>query len=109
MKKITTISFLCCISLAAQAQVVDSIKIDSITTVKLYSIKTSTNTNQPLFLLDGKRISGDSVQYIKPETIESINVLKGESAKPYGESGKYGVIIIKLKDATRFRSFDKKP
>lgn len=105
MKKITTILLLCGIGMSAQAQVLvtDSIKIDSITTVKLSNSKTLNTANQPLFLLNQKRIPADSVQYIKPESIESIEVLKGEKTKPYGESGKNGVIIIKLKDETKFR------
>lgn len=111
MKKITTILLLCGIGMAAQAQVLvaDSIKIDSTTRVKLINSKTLNTANQPLFILNGKRISADSAQYINPESIESIEVLKGEKTKPYGESGKNGVIIIKLKDETKFRSFNKKP
>jgi hypothetical protein len=36
-------------------------------------------------------------------------VLKGEKAElAYGEKGKNGVVIITLKDLTKFRSFDKK-
>ena len=108
MKKIIVILFLSGLSITAGAQVTDSIKIDSDTTVKLYNDKTL-RASQPLFILDGKRISSDSVQYIKPESIESIHVLKGEKTIPYGESGKYGVIIIKLKDATKPKSVNKKP
>lgn len=108
---ITTILLLCGIGMAVQAQVLvaDSIKIDSTTAVKLINSKTLNTANQPLFILNEKRISADSAQYINPESIESIEVLKGEKTKPYGESGKNGVIIIKLKDETKFRSFNKKP
>lgn len=110
MKKIT-ILLLCGIGITTQAQVTvtDSVKIDSATTVKLIKSKTPNTANQPLFIMNGKRISTDSAQYINPESIESIEVLKGEKTEPYGESGKHGVIIIKLKDTTKFRSFNKKP
>lgn len=107
MKKLI-IFFLYGAGITAQAQVTDSVKIDSATTVKLYNDNTL-RANQPLFILDGRRISSDSVQYIKPESIESIHVLKGEKTTPYGESGKNGVILIKLKDATKPRSLNKKP
>lgn len=110
MKKVTLFFFLCAIGLTAQAQVVDSIKIDSTTHIQIGPCGRAMNPAvQPLFILNGKRISGDSVQHIKPESIESIDVLKGEKTIPYGESGKNGVIIIKLKDATKPKSFNKKP
>lgn len=55
-----------------------------------------TTKNKPLYLVDGFVVTEASD--IKPETIESIDVLKGESAtKLYGDKGKNGVISIKLK------------
>lgn len=51
---------------------------------------------QPLFLVDGKEI--ESIDKIAPEDIESITVLKDESAtKMYGERGKNGVVLIEMK------------
>lgn len=47
----------------------------------------------PLYILDGKPIA--SIEEILPENIESISVLKDQSATAlYGEKGKNGVIII---------------
>ena len=52
--------------------------------------------NQPLYILDGSEIK--SIEGISPDMIESISVLKGESAIAlYGEKGKSGVIIITSK------------
>ena len=53
--------------------------------------------SRPLFVVDGKEVSkGDDIH---PDTIESISVLKGESAvKIYGEKGKDGVVVISLKN-----------
>lgn len=54
--------------------------------------------NPPLFMLDGKSIEESEMDKISPDKIESIDVLKGESAKAtYGEKGKNGVILIKTK------------
>jgi TonB-dependent SusC/RagA subfamily outer membrane receptor len=59
---------------------------------------TDKNDEKPLFVLDGKIISEDQLKNIKPDDIKSIEVLKDESAKAvYGEKGKNGVVIIKLK------------
>lgn len=53
---------------------------------------------KPLFVVDDKIIGNDDITKIKPNDIESITVLKDESAtKIYGEKGKNGVVIIKMK------------
>lgn len=67
---------------------------------KVIKTKTvSTNSaDKPLVFLDGKEISSEEMDKINPNDIESINVLKGESAlKKYGEKGKNGVIEITKK------------
>jgi hypothetical protein len=52
----------------------------------------------PLWVVDGKIWSTDSMQTLNPEEIESITVLKSaENTKQYGEKGKNGVIEITLK------------
>ena len=54
---------------------------------------------QPLIIIDGKDAGEDiNLDSLDPNTIESINVLKGPSAeKAYGEKGKNGVVEITLK------------
>lgn len=53
-----------------------------------------------LIYVDGKQISQDEMNQIKPNDIESINVLKGESAiKKYGNKATEGVIEIIMKKA----------
>ncbi len=53
----------------------------------------------PLFYLDGKKISEKAVKKLKPETIEKIEVSKGEKAiEKYGKKAKNGVVEISLKD-----------
>jgi bla regulator protein BlaR1 len=63
-------------------------------------------TNQPLIIVNGKE-SGQSLNNIDPATIESVYVLKNESAtKKYGEKGKNGVIEITTKKSAK-KSADK--
>jgi hypothetical protein len=60
---------------------------------------TRDTVRSPLLIVDGK-INEDfnTVNSIDPDTIESVNVLKGEQAlKKYGEKGRNGVIEITLK------------
>ncbi|MCC6761074.1 MAG: TonB family protein [Chitinophagaceae bacterium] len=53
---------------------------------------------QPLVIYAGLEITQAQLQQIDPNTIASIDVLKGESAtKLYGEKGKNGVIMIQPK------------
>ena len=52
----------------------------------------------PLIIVDGEELVDKSVDEINPNTIESISVLKDESAATlYGEKGKNGVILITTK------------
>jgi TonB-dependent SusC/RagA subfamily outer membrane receptor len=55
------------------------------------------NGKSPLIFLDGEKFTGDMGD-IDPNDIESITVLKDESAiESYGEEGKDGVILIRTK------------
>lgn len=55
----------------------------------------NTPKTQPLYFLDGKEIDKKILETIKPDDVESINVLKDKSAiDKYGEKGKNGVIEI---------------
>jgi TonB family protein len=56
------------------------------------------NANPPLIYLDGKLIKYENLKNIKPDDIQSVNVLKDEAAiKAYGEKGKNGAVIITSK------------
>lgn len=57
-----------------------------------------TSKKHPLYILDGKIISNSDFKKINTKNIESISVLKGDSAiKKYGEKAKKVVIEIKTK------------
>ena len=52
----------------------------------------------PLFVINGKIVKKDAIVDLDPNNIESVNVLKGASAKKkYGKKGKNGVVEITLK------------
>ena len=52
----------------------------------------------PLIIVDGKEVKNKKVKDLDPDTIASINVLKGEAAeKKYGKKAKNGVIEITTK------------
>ncbi len=56
------------------------------------------NEASPLYVIDGEIASKEKTDQLKPEQIESINVLKGEKATAvYGDNGKNGVIVIRTK------------
>jgi len=62
------------------------------------TVKVITNDKEPLYILDGKEISKEEMKEIKPENIESVEVLKDTNAtEKYGKKGKDGVIIITTK------------
>lgn len=86
-------------------------KLENLSTTKSVLIKGNVNVNgttlEPLYVLDGVMINTTSNKdaldlLVKPDDIESINVLKGESAMAtYGEKGKNGVVIITTKTGTK--------
>ena len=66
-----------------------------IVTTKLHQFKKVDNA--PLIFVDGEEWEGD-IEDISPDTIESITILKDQSAvEKYGEGGKNGVVIITTK------------
>lgn len=76
----------------------------SFNTVDVYvekpkTIRTITEqTEQPLYFVDGKETSKDDFDNIVPETIASVNILKGDAAiAKYGEKGRNGVVEIVTK------------
>jgi len=57
-------------------------------------------STEPLFVLDGMIV--DTIEDIPPQSVKSIEVLKGPSASIYGSRGANGVIMIRLKDASDY-------
>lgn len=66
--------------------------------IRIVSVDGKVDGKNPLIILDGKEISGDEMDKIELDTIESISVLKDVSATDtYGVRAKDGVIIITSK------------
>ena len=65
---------------------------------KILQLGSGNSQNPPLYILDGKVIDPAKMETLKPELIQSINVLKEQNAiDKYGEKGKNGVVEILLK------------
>ena len=63
------------------------------------TINKSGDATPPLYILNGKEISGTEMKKLDPNNIQSINVLKDKSAtEKYGDKGANGVIEITLKE-----------
>jgi TonB family protein len=60
--------------------------------------KTNDDLLNALWVLDGKELAKEQIQKLSPDSIQSMNVLRGEEAtKKYGDKGKKGVIEITTK------------
>lgn len=68
------------------------------TTLKIRGVNSISSDSNPLYIIDGVPANSNSMQEIKPEDIEGIQVLKSMSASAlYGSRGANGVIIITTK------------
>jgi hypothetical protein len=62
------------------------------------SILNDGGSQQPIYIINGKKASYEEVQKIEPTSIARIDVLKGVKAlNEYGQDGKHGVVSIHLK------------
>ena len=53
-----------------------------------------------MFIVDGKEVSREEFNQIKPEAIASVTVMDvGPAKKAYGEKGRYGATIVETKQA----------
>ena len=66
---------------------------------KKVKIKIDSNKMKPIIIIDGEEMGLDfDMSSIDPDSIESINVLKGQKAlQKVGEKGSNGVIMIQMK------------
>lgn len=55
-------------------------------------------STEPLFVVDG--IIAETIEDIPPQSVRSIEILKGSSAAIYGSRGANGVVMIRLKSAS---------
>jgi len=75
---------------------IDNSKLVSAQNSENMRLRSPSGSEPPLFILDGKEVPG--IDDVSPAEVESINVLKGESAiELYGEKGKDGVVVVTTK------------
>jgi len=69
-------------------------------TVNPSAFQDTLKSNDPLYIVDGEK--QHSMEEVNAETIESIDVIKGDGAtKQYGEEGKHGVILVTTKKGAK--------
>lgn len=68
----------------------------------LKAVKLNTSGPNPLFILDGKEVVDLKIGSIDPNSIQKIDVFKGNDAvKLYGAKGKNGVVVITTKPVVK--------
>ncbi|PKQ46107.1 M56 family metallopeptidase [Confluentibacter flavum] len=73
-------------------------KLDSTTTIRIGHKLDIGKDKHPLILVDGKELPQEEFEKLNPDTVESMTVLKDETAtKKYGKKGKNGFIEITTK------------
>lgn len=63
--------------------------------ITIRGVSSLRNIGEPLFVVDGVIVS--SIDYISPNNVKNISVLKDAAASIYGAQGSNGVIVIKTK------------
>lgn len=67
-------------------------------TINVRGVRSLTASNSPLYVVDGIPLMTGGIEYINPNDIESIDVLKDASATAiYGSRGANGVVIVTTK------------
>ena len=78
----------------------------SFVSVRIRGIGTN-GDNEPLYIVDGLPGNGNSIDYLNPSDIESVEVLKdGASSAIYGSRGANGVVIITTKSGKKNDKFE---
>lgn len=67
-------------------------------TINIRGVRSLTASNSPLYVVDGIPLTTGGIEYVNPNDIETIDVLKDASATAiYGSRGANGVVIISTK------------
>jgi TonB-linked SusC/RagA family outer membrane protein len=67
-------------------------------TINIRGVRSLTASNNPLFVVDGIPLNTGGIEFINPNDIESIDILKDASATAvYGSKGANGVVIVSTK------------
>ena len=63
-------------------------------TIIVRGISSLKGSNQPLFVLNKMAITKEALEFINPNDIKSVKVLKGSAATIWGVRGSAGVILV---------------
>lgn len=74
---------------------VSSVVVSRNNKISIRGISSIRNAGEPLFVVDGMIVT--SLDYLSPNNIKDITVLKDAAAATYGAQGTNGVIVIKTK------------
>ena len=69
--------------------------------IKIQGVSSFNLSTEPLFVVDGMQVN--SIDDISPQTVRSIEILKGSAAAIYGSRGANGVILINTFNAKNSR------
>ncbi len=73
-----------------------------------YQARAEVSAQDPLILVDGREIAGDALRSISPDSIQTVEVIKGATAvRLYGERASRGVILVVTKAAASAQSIVK--
>ncbi|RYZ20307.1 MAG: hypothetical protein EOO16_17150 [Chitinophagaceae bacterium] len=76
---------------------------DAPASILLRGTRSITGSNNPLVVINGTSIKGESLNYINPNDVERVDVLRPAAAAAiYGSEGVNGAIIIALKSGRQF-------
>lgn len=77
----------------------------TVASINIRGVRSLTASNSPLFVVDGIPLATGGIEYINPNDIESIDVLKDASATAiYGSRGANGVVIVTTKQGKTGRT-----
>ena len=77
-------------------------------TIRIRGSASITQSNEPLYIIDGVPVNADDFKQLKPNDIKDINVLKDASSTAiYGSRASNGVIILTTKNGT-YQNLSKK-
>ena len=70
----------------------------TVDSIRIRGVRSLTASNSPLFVVDGIPLTTGGIEYLNPNDIESIDVLKDASATAiFGSRGANGVVIVTTK------------
>ena len=89
----------------AGVDITSSERPGTVGTVNIRGVRSIAASNSPLYVVDGIPLMTGGIEYINPNDIESIDVLKDASATAiYGSRGANGVVIITSKQGKAGRT-----